>query len=429
MKTTRFLLAVITLLCMSTNFLQALELPASPALQSILDGVVKDTLQQFSDRGLKPEQLAVTVVDLKDANKLARASYRGSERIYPASVVKLFYLLAAHQWMEEGKITDTEELRRAMKDMIVESSNDATGYIVDLLTETTSGPELSAEELAKWQEKRNAVNRYLVAQGYTNINVNRKPWGDGPYGRETQSSKISAPNHRNWLTTDATARLMTEIALGKAISAKRSAEMRELLSRDPKSTTDRQALYTGAALPTGAKLWSKAGWTSQSRHDAAYVELPDAEKLVIVVFTDGHANNFEIVPYVAKKFVQQIHKTGLRVELRLERPKVKSMQDAFVTAVIKNAGKVGETINSREITSPNLNLRVVNEAGKVMPPMPPSIPHPDREKFNKNLMPGEQMVVTYKLSMFAGELPAGKYRVIMEDIPANEVVIDLVPGE
>jgi len=307
MKTTRSLLAgvLLTFLCMSTNLAQALELPHSPALQGILDSVVRDTLKQFESKGLKADQLAVTVVDLNDTNKLARASYRGDLRIYPASVVKMFYMLAAHQWMEEGKLQDTEELRRAMKDMIVDSGNEPTHYIVDLLTDTTSGPELSKEELEKWQDKRNAVNRYLVAQGYQNINVNRKPWGDGPYGRETQSIKASAPNHRNWLTTDATARLMTEIALGKAVSAKRSTEMRELLSRDPQSKTDRQALYTGAALPDGAKLWSKAGWTSQTRHDAAYVELPDGRKFVLVVFTEGNANNTEIIPAVAKLWLER----------------------------------------------------------------------------------------------------------------------------
>ena len=308
MKTPRFLLIglVIALVQMSANSIQALDLPHSPALQGILDGVVSDTLKQFEHKGLKADQLAVTVVDLKDANQLARASYRGDLRIYPASVVKMFYMMAAHQWLEEGKLQDTEELRRAMKDMIVESGNEPTHYIVDLLTDTTSGPELSKEELEKWQEKRNAVNRYLVAQGYQNINVNRKPWGDGPYGRETQSIKVSAPNHRNWLTTDATARLMTEIALGKAVSAKRSAEMRELLSRDPKSKTDRQAAFTGVALPEGAKLWSKAGWTSQTRHDACYVELPDGRKFVLVVFTESHANNTEIIPAVAKLWLERV---------------------------------------------------------------------------------------------------------------------------
>ncbi|HEY1171133.1 MAG TPA: serine hydrolase [Verrucomicrobiae bacterium] len=307
MKTSRHIVAVvlIALSYISMNICAAVELPPLPKLQTILDGVVADTLKQFESKGLKADQLAVTVVDLADTNKPARASYRGDLRIYPASVVKLFYLLAAHQWMEDGKLQDTVELRRAMKDMIVDSGNEPTHYIVDLLTDTTSGPELSKEELEKWQEKRNAVNRYLVAQGYQNINVNRKPWGDGPYGRETQSIKVSAPNHRNWLTTDATARLVTEIALGKAVSPKRSAEMRELLSRDPKSKTDRQAAYTGVALPEGAKLWSKAGWTSQSRHDAAYVALPDGRKFVLVVFTDGNANNQEIIPAVAKLWLER----------------------------------------------------------------------------------------------------------------------------
>ncbi len=54
----------------------------------------------------------------------------------------MFYLVAAHRQMEDGKITDTPELRRAMDDMIVHSGNESTGYVLDLLTATTSGPEL-----------------------------------------------------------------------------------------------------------------------------------------------------------------------------------------------------------------------------------------------------------------------------------------------
>jgi beta-lactamase class A len=308
MKTQHSLLVGVLLILssLSMNSLHALELSPSPELQTAVDQVVRDTLKEFEGKGLKADQLAVTVINLTATNQLLSASYRGDQRIYPASVVKLFYLLAAHQWMEDGKLQDSEEVRRAMRDMIVDSSNDATGYLLDLLTDTTSGPELPVAELEKWQDKRNAVNRYLVTQGYKNINVNRKPWGDGPYGRETQSIKVSAPNHRNWLTTDATARLMTQIALDKAVSPSRSAQMREILKRDPQSKTDRQALYTGVALPAGAKLWSKAGWTSQSRHDACYVELPDGRRFVLVVFTDGHASNTEIIPSVAKNLIARL---------------------------------------------------------------------------------------------------------------------------
>ena len=284
------------------------QITNSANVQKVVDGSVQRALEKFADIKLGPNQLAVTLVDLSDPQRPAQASYRGGEQIYPASVIKLFYLVAAHRWMEAGKLQDTEELRRAMRDMIVDSRNEATGYMVDLLTGTTSGPELGPKEMEEWYYKRNAVNRYFTSLGYTNINVNRKPWCEGPYGREMQSVKMSKPNHRNWLTTDATARLLTEIVTGQAISAKRSVEMMDLLQRNPSPDTgdknDQAHAYIAQGLPSGSKLWSKAGWMSEVRHDAAYVELPNGAKLVLVTFTVGHANERGIIPTIAKAIVE-----------------------------------------------------------------------------------------------------------------------------
>jgi beta-lactamase class A len=223
-------------------------------------------------------------------------------------VVKLFYLVAAHQWMEDGRLADTPELRRAMRDMIVESYNEATHYVIDLLTDTTSGPELPDAEIDRWFDKRNAVNRYFASLGYTNINASKKPWCEGPYGRESQSIKRHKPG-RNLLTTDATARLLAEIATGRAVNAKRSAEMLELMKRDPfkrieeGSEPDQGNAFTGLALrdKPGAKLWSKAGWTSQTRHDAACIELPNGARFVLVTFTTDHANERGIIESVARR--------------------------------------------------------------------------------------------------------------------------------
>jgi beta-lactamase class A len=249
-------------------------------------------------------------VDLSDPQKPAQGNFRGGEQIYPASVVKLFYLVAAHRWMEDGRLKDSEELRRAMRDMIVDSLNEATGLIVDSLTGTTSGPELSPAELEDWYQKRNAVNRYFSSLGYTNINVNRKPWCEGPYGREMQSVQLHKPNHRNWLTTDATARLLADIVTGRAVSADRCKQMMELLHRDPLpeagNKNDQAHAYTALALPPGAKLWSKAGWTNQSRHDAAYVELPTGQKFILVTFTNDHASERDIIAAVAKIVVEGV---------------------------------------------------------------------------------------------------------------------------
>ena len=287
-----------------------LDIRPAPRVQEIVNQAVQRTVNQFGEKKLEADQLAVTLVDLRDFKNPVQGSHRGGEQIYPASVIKLFYLAAAHHWMEEGKLSDTEELRRAMRDMIVDSYNEATGYIVDLLTETTSGPELSPADMEAWYEKRNAVNRYFASLDYKNINVNRKPWCEGPYGREKQSVNLHKPNHRNWLTTDATARLLTEIVTGRSVTPERSRQMMELLKRDPFNTKaeTQSREYTGKALSDGATLWSKAGWTSETRHDAAYVELPDGNRFVLVVFTVNQAQEKEIIPTVTRTVIESFNR-------------------------------------------------------------------------------------------------------------------------
>jgi beta-lactamase class A len=83
--------------------------------------------------------------------------------------------------------------------------------------------------------------------------------------------------------------------------------MMQLLSRDPASSSpdpDNQTKFTGPALPPGAKLWSKAGWTSTTRHDAAYIELPGGAKFVLVVFTTDHVGQPEIIRLIARTIVE-----------------------------------------------------------------------------------------------------------------------------
>jgi hypothetical protein len=272
------------------------------SLQSLLEKTVADTFTKFPT--LKSNELAITAIDLADPK--GRATYRGDVPIYPASVVKLFYLEAAHRWMEDGKIQDTPELRRAMKDMIVVSYNEATHYVLDLLTDTTSGPELPPAEMESWSHKRNAVNRYFSSRGFEKINANQKPWCEGPYGRDRIFVGQNFTN-RNALTTDATARLMFEIATLKAVTADRSRQMLDLLFRKVKDASEddegQVKGFTGAGLPAGSKLWSKAGWTSSTRHDAALVELPNGKRFILVTFTVNNATNLTIIPFVAKTFI------------------------------------------------------------------------------------------------------------------------------
>jgi hypothetical protein len=159
------------------------------------------------------------------------------------------------------------------------------------------------------------VNRYFTAMGYQNINVNQKTFCEDAYGIEQQSRAYKGQN-RNMITTNATARLLAEIALGRVVTPERSRAMMDLLKRDPFKASgdpDSQATgFSGIALidrkMTDAKLWSKAGWTSRARHDAAYIETADGLKFVIVVYTENHANDKEAIPKVVGKVLDGMKK-------------------------------------------------------------------------------------------------------------------------
>lgn len=291
-----------------TNTIQA-------ALQALVDKAARETIAKFADKKLEEKQLSISLIDLRDPAQPLTASFRGNERIYPASVVKLFFLAATHRWLEDKKLTETPELKRSVKDMIVDSSNEATQYVLDVVTHTTGGYELPLKEMEKWQYARNAVNRYFKSLGYTNINVNQKTFCEDAYGREKVSRGPNGEN-RNKLTTDATARLMMEIVTGKAVTPARSQQMMELLKRDytgtSKDADDQGHGFTGIALKDieGARLWSKAGWTSTTRHDVAYIELPDGARFVLATFTTDHANEREIIPNVARIVIEGLRRVG-----------------------------------------------------------------------------------------------------------------------
>ncbi|MGL5877758.1 MAG: serine hydrolase, partial [Xenococcaceae cyanobacterium] len=241
-------------------------------------------------------------------------SYRGVERIYPASIVKLFYLVAIHEWLESNMVTESTELNRAITDAIVDSSNDATSLLIDTLTGTSSGPELPAGPFETWKFQRNIVNRYYQSLGWDdleNININQKTWCDGAYGRERIFLGELMEN-RNMLTTNAVARLLHSIIGGVTVSSARSQQMMKLLKRSlnpadfPVDVDENQITgFLGEGLPANAQIWSKAGWTSQVRHDAAYIEITGKQPYLLVVFTEGKANskNREILPFISQRIV------------------------------------------------------------------------------------------------------------------------------
>jgi hypothetical protein len=64
--------------------------------------------------------------------------------------------------------------------------------------------------------------------------------------------------------------------------------------------------FLGEALPERSRLWSKAGWMSQARHDAAYVEAEGVDPFLLVVFSEGPAcaKDSKLLPTIAANLLE-----------------------------------------------------------------------------------------------------------------------------
>jgi beta-lactamase class A len=238
------------------------------------------------------------------------ASWAGNRQRYPASVVKLVYLIAAEAWIQQGLLEDSPQLRRALEAMIRDSSNDATSLVVDLLSGTTSGPELPPTLMVTWMEQRQLVNAWLAELGWPElegVNACQKTWGDGPFGREWVFYGPDMAN-RNRLSTESTGRLLEAVMANRLLSPPACRRMQMVLARsldpsireaDPENQVDG---FLGEGLPADACLWSKAGWMSQARHDAAYVEAQGHGPFLLVVFAEGAAaaRDTSLLPEIAR---------------------------------------------------------------------------------------------------------------------------------
>ncbi|MCA1612031.1 MAG: class A beta-lactamase-related serine hydrolase [Acidobacteria bacterium] len=267
-----------------------------------LSSIARDVVSEFSSKGLTAEGLSISVLDLRNRDSGLSASQRGDVSYYPASVVKAFYLAYYEARKESGALTETPELARAVRDMIRVSSNDATGFVVDSITGTTSGPEITGPEWESWKEKRNAVNRYFEKRGYRDLNANQKTFCEDAYGRE-QAFRDGGRN-RNRMTPDAVARLFAAIARGEIAGPAGTAEMLGLLSREVTSEKPLEdgeledARLAGHGLPPGTRVWAKSGDAYDVHHLVARIVLPDGGDFVVAVFTKGVKTVPDVIPRV-----------------------------------------------------------------------------------------------------------------------------------
>ena len=280
------------------NYREFTDIPVDPALEARIRAAAEKSLTDFPK--LKAEDLAISVVDLTNPALLSRADYHGDANFYPASVIKLFFMTDIYALHKES----LPDVPRALKEMIKQSDNDATAFLVDVEAGTTSGTELSGYWLRRYIDKRRAINNRFKKLGYENVSAMMKTWSFGPFGRDRQVLGANREN-RNKVTANSVNALLLSIARRRAVSPQADEAMMALLQRDA-DPANKDENQIALALPEGSKNWSKAGWTSEVRHDSAYVELPSGRKLVIVVFTRGVSDDTNVVRSVATNLMNEL---------------------------------------------------------------------------------------------------------------------------
>ena len=143
----------------------------SPEMGFVLEKLIK-RFEKESRQELH-RKISITWVCYKsqnpDPSSGIGAGWLENKFVYPASVVKLFYACALETWLHKAFLVDCAELRRALNEMIVHSSNDATSYILDLLTATTSGPSLKGESWEAWKKQRTIINDWLLGLNWNEL--------------------------------------------------------------------------------------------------------------------------------------------------------------------------------------------------------------------------------------------------------------------
>tara|TARA_Y100001978_G_scaffold147368_1_gene132382 strand:+ start:244 stop:1128 length:885 start_codon:yes stop_codon:yes gene_type:complete len=280
-------------------------------LEEILTKIFQETYPY------KINNISVTWINYKVGSKKGYGyGINNHKKIYPASVVKLVYSLAIYYWIKNKIILLDIQVIEAIQEMLKNSSNDATSYIVDLLTGTNSGPSLEKEIFKRWRYQRGIINDWLKTLNWEELkdfNCCQKTWEDRPYGREKDFYSASNKN-RNAMTTDGTARIMEEI-MQNIIFNENNINLKNYLFRElneesqHKDPNNQVNGFLGGGLPQKVPFWSKAGLMSETRNDAAWWINRDQSKTLLVVFAKGKefANDNNLLPQFSKAIYEFIH--------------------------------------------------------------------------------------------------------------------------
>ncbi|KAF0981246.1 hypothetical protein FDP41_013034 [Naegleria fowleri] len=268
-----------------------------PDLQIVDDDELSNQLAHVRDQFMKTVALKDKFTRLdatillpigNDTMKWRRGSVNPRQLSYPASCVKLAYLVSSMHWcMAVAKRNRVDCIEEHTHPMITYSDNLETGFVVDIITEQANIYDLNSANdvrFKSWMEKRNFTMRYLSSENLIGNQVfvsKTYPTNSGewPIGAEDVQRKVTGGNAMASCCA-ASLVLHTIYRLPKEQSdyAKRLLYHRRF--------DDWSAIAPG--LPPGTLLHNKIGNAYNDINDLAHITLPNGQVLILAVLSNGY---------------------------------------------------------------------------------------------------------------------------------------------
>jgi sterol desaturase/sphingolipid hydroxylase (fatty acid hydroxylase superfamily) len=267
-------------LLLSAGVVARAETPATRR-DARVQAAVESARQEFL-AGEDFDRMHVAVLVEETDGQWLRGDVEGDALAYPASCVKLPFLVAAVHWCaERGRAPDC--LDEHVRPMIVDSDNVATGNVVDTITGAPNAP-IEDSDVEAWIERRLYTERVLAAHGLLRgqrLLTKTYPTNSGaePTGLERLAWERLG---RNAMSANAAADLMLAVASG-TIEPQATAYMRNLMRRPAFSI--HSAL--GAGLPPGSLHENKVGTAFDTLEDVMFAQLPNGRRIIVAAFTNG----------------------------------------------------------------------------------------------------------------------------------------------
>lgn len=299
------------------GFLASIRTPET--FQAFLSATIEEL--RASDARLRRQKIRVSVIDIPNIGAPERAHWNGDSPVYPASVPKFVYLMAAFAWRDQGRLEIDPAFDRQLRDMTYQSSNRATQRVVRRLTDTEAGPRLGPAEYHDFRERRHRVKRWLQGMGVEGLHTVHPTYDGGGdlYGRDLQfledetvegclPDRTGPYKNRQAMTSNGTAQLLALLAEDLALSPASSAEVRERMRRDTrKQPYLAHRIAGGGDRRPDLEVFSKTGTWGPIFADAGILRHASGHQLVIAAFVEGKpAYRGSFIAKLTRRLVQRV---------------------------------------------------------------------------------------------------------------------------